>query len=164
MPGGIAPPAGSGERERIADRHVRHRHPVQPPAQPLREVAHPVLLAAGVADRRRASGAGIVIAALGVTGVLAHAERTAPLGPFDAAALFGGLALYLAGHLFFKWRMHDALSVPRLVTVCVLLAALPGAAFLPPLAGLAGLVAILVALIAVETAGGRRRRRDLRRT
>jgi hypothetical protein len=43
-----------------------------------------------------------------------------------------------------------ALSVPRLVTVGVLLLALP-AAFLPPLLGLVGLVLLLGVLIGLET-------------
>jgi hypothetical protein len=41
--------------------------------------------------------------------------------------------------------------VPRLVTVGVLLLALPAAAFLPPLVGLAGLLLLLGVLIGVET-------------
>jgi hypothetical protein len=36
--------------------------------------------------------------------------------------------------------MHNALSLPRLVATGVLLAAMPAAAVLPPLVGLAGLV------------------------
>jgi len=95
--------------------------------------------------------AGIVVGAVGVRGVLAHAGGGAPLGLFNAAALYGGFALYLAGHLFFKQRMYAALSVPRLVTAGVLLLALPAAAFLPPLVGLAALVLVLGALIVVET-------------
>jgi hypothetical protein len=47
--------------------------------------------------------------------------------------------------------MYSALSVGRLVTVGVLLLALPAAALLPPLVGLAGLVLILGVLIALET-------------
>lgn len=48
--------------------------------------------------------------------------------------------------------MYAALSVPRLVTVGVLpLLALPAAAFLPPLVGLAELGLVLVVLIGVET-------------
>ena len=35
-----------------------------------------------------------------------------PLGAFYALPLFGGFALYLAGHLLFKRRMHNALSLP----------------------------------------------------
>ena len=106
--------------------------------------------------------AGIVLAALGVEGVLAHADETKALGGFSAAALFGGVALYLAGELVFKQRLHGTLSLPRLVAIGVLLAALPAAAVLPPLVGLAGLVIILAALIVVETTRYAQTRRDLR--
>jgi low temperature requirement protein LtrA len=40
--------------------------------------------------------AGIVLAALGIEGVLAHAGDSEPLGAFYALPLFGGVALYLA--------------------------------------------------------------------
>src|SRR5215211_1669364 len=92
-----------------------------------------------------------IVGAVGVEGVLAHAGDGEPLGLFYAAALYGGFVLYLVGHLLFKQRMHAALSVARLVTVGVLLLALPAAAFLPPLVGLAGLVLDLGVLIVVET-------------
>ena len=108
--------------------------------------------------------AGIVLAALGVEGVLAHAGEREPLGAFYALALFGGVMLYLAGQLLFKRRMHNTLSLPRLVTIGVLLAALPAAVVLPPLAGLAGLVVILAALIVVETTLYAQARRNLRDT
>jgi hypothetical protein len=39
--------------------------------------------------------AGIVLAALGVEGVVAHAGEREPLGVFYALPLFGGVALYL---------------------------------------------------------------------
>jgi low temperature requirement protein LtrA len=105
--------------------------------------------------------AGIVLAALGAEGVLAHAGDGEPLGAFYALPLFGGLALHLAGHLLFEHRMHRALNLPRLVAACVLLAALPAAVVLPPLAGLAGAVAVLGALIVVETTRDARVRRSL---
>jgi hypothetical protein len=54
-------------------------------------------------------------------------------------SLFGGVALYLGGQLLFKRRIHNLLSLPRLVAICVLLAALPAAAVLPSLVGLTGL-------------------------
>jgi low temperature requirement protein LtrA len=95
--------------------------------------------------------AGIIVGAVGVEGVLAHAGDGEPLGLFYAAALYGGFALYLAGHLLFKQRMYAALSVPRVLTVGVLLLALPAATFLPPLVGLLGLVLLLGVLIGVET-------------
>lgn len=103
-----------------------------------------------------------MLAALGVEGVLAHTGEREPLGTFYALALFGGVMLYLAGQLFFKRRMHNTLSLPRLVTIGVLLAALPAAAVLPPLAGLAGVVVILAALIVVETTLYAQTRRTLR--
>jgi low temperature requirement protein LtrA len=106
--------------------------------------------------------AGIVLAALGVEGVLAHAEETEPLGGFYGAVLLGGVALYLAGELLFKQRMHSTLSLPRLVAIGVLLAALPAAIALPPLVGLAGSVLILAALIVVETTRYAQTRRSLR--
>ena len=106
--------------------------------------------------------AGIVLAALGVEGVLAHADEAEPLGAFYASALFGGVALYLAGYVLFKQRMHSLLSLPRLVAICVLLAALPAAVFLPPLVGLAGLVVILAALVIFETTHYAQTRRSLR--
>jgi low temperature requirement protein LtrA len=106
--------------------------------------------------------AGIVLAALGIEGVLAHAGDSKPLGSFYALPLFGGVALYLAGQLLFKRRMHNVLSLPRLVATCVLLAALPAAVVLPPLIGLAGLVLILAALVMVETIRYGQTRRSLR--
>jgi hypothetical protein len=83
------------------------------------------------------------------------------LGAF-ALPLFDGVALYVAGQLLFKRRMHNALSVPRLVATGVLLAALPAAVVAPPLAGLAGLVLILAALIVVEATRDAQVRRSLR--
>ncbi|HYJ73327.1 MAG TPA: low temperature requirement protein A, partial [Actinomycetota bacterium] len=106
--------------------------------------------------------AGIVLAALGVEGVLAHAGEREPLGAFYALALVGGVTLYLAGQLLFKRRMHNTLSLPRLVTIGVLVAALPAAVVLPPLVGLAGVVVILAALIVVETTRYAQARRNLR--
>jgi low temperature requirement protein LtrA len=108
--------------------------------------------------------AGIVLAALGIEDVLAHAGEREPLGAFYALALFGGVALYLAGQLLFKRRMHDALSLPRLVATGVLVVALPAAVLVPPLVGLAGLVLILAALIVVETTRYAQIRRSLRGT
>ncbi|GIM90050.1 low temperature requirement protein A [Paractinoplanes toevensis] len=95
--------------------------------------------------------AGIVLTALGVEGVVAHAAEFAPLGLYYALPLFGGPTLYLAGHLLFEHRMHRTLSLPRLVTAGVLLAAAPVAVRLPPTAALAALVLVLTVLITGET-------------
>ena len=60
--------------------------------------------------------------------------------------------------------MHNALSLPRLGAIGVLLAAMPGAVVLPPLVGLTGLVVILASLIVVETIRYPQIRRSLRGT
>ena len=95
--------------------------------------------------------AGIIVAAIGVEGVLAHAGDSAGLGAFYAVPLYGGTALYLAGHLFFKRRVLGSTSWERPVALAALLLALPLAIVLPPLAALAGIVLILGTLIAVES-------------
>ena len=58
--------------------------------------------------------------------------------------------------------MHGALSLPRSVAIGLLLVALPAAAVLPGLVGLAGLVLILAALIVVEITRYAQDRRNLR--
>jgi low temperature requirement protein LtrA len=92
-----------------------------------------------------------------------HAGEREPLGGFYAAALFGGCAVYLAGHLLFKHRMHNSVSVPRLLAVGAFLAVFPAAAFGPPLAALASAILILIALVGVETTRHGHLRRSLRR-
>jgi low temperature requirement protein LtrA len=96
--------------------------------------------------------AGIILTALGVEGILAHAGGTKHASAFDATALLGGVALYLTGQLIFKNRLHYPLNRPRLIAALLLLAATPAGAALPPLAVLAGLVLILAVLIGIEAA------------
>ncbi|MBQ1092693.1 low temperature requirement protein A [Streptomyces sp. B93] len=106
--------------------------------------------------------AGIVLTALGIEGVLEHSEDGKGLGGFYGTALCGGTALYLAGLLAFKSLTGIGLSVPRLVAVLVLLALIPAAAALPPLAGLGCVALVLTALIVVEGVRYADVRRDLR--
>ena len=106
--------------------------------------------------------AGIVLAAVGVEGVLAHAVDSKPLGVFSASALLGGIAVYVAGNLVLSNRVHRQLSVVRLVAVGLLLACVPAAALLPPLAGLALASLVLTSLVAVETIRYAETRRSLR--
>ncbi|MDP9442859.1 MAG: low temperature requirement protein A [Actinomycetota bacterium] len=80
-----------------------------------------------------------------------RAGESQPLGGFYVLALFGGFALYLAGHLFFKHHLHSALSRPRLITLALLLAILPVGAVLRPLAALVAVVLILGGLVGFET-------------
>jgi low temperature requirement protein LtrA len=67
--------------------------------------------------------AGIVLVALGVKKTLAHVDE--PLEPIPAVALFGGIALYYAGHLGFRLRNVRTLNRPRLVALLVCLALIP---------------------------------------
>jgi len=108
--------------------------------------------------------AGIIIAAIGVEGVLAHAGDSKGLGAFYAVPLYGGLALYLAGHLFFKRRVLGSPSRERTLALAALLLTLPAATALPPLAALAGVVLILGALITVESVRYADQRRGVRTT
>ena len=63
----------------------------------------------------------------------------------------GGSRSTSAGHLLFKQRMYAALSVPRLVTVGVLLLALPGGGVLATARRAGGAGAPPGVLIGVET-------------
>ncbi|MFI7392061.1 low temperature requirement protein A [Streptomyces tendae] len=95
--------------------------------------------------------AGIVVTALGIEGVVAHADDGKALGDFYAWALCGGAALYLAGVLLFGRIMLGMWGGFRLAALCLLLAVIPAAASLPPVAALAGVVVILGATAAAET-------------
>ena len=106
--------------------------------------------------------AGIVLAAVGVEEVLAHAGDGDALGGFPAAALAGGLALYLAGHLAFKRRMHGTLNAGRIVASLALVASIPACAALPPLAALALVLVVLAGLVATESVLYAEKRRMLR--
>jgi low temperature requirement protein LtrA len=67
--------------------------------------------------------AGIVLVAFGLKTTLAHVGD--PLGRVPAAALLGGVALYFAAHLAFRYRNVRSLSVRRLVLVVAVLALIP---------------------------------------
>ncbi len=93
--------------------------------------------------------AGIVLVALGLKKTLEHVDE--PLKLVPAAALVGGLAVYLLAHVAFRLRNVHTLSVRRLVTAVVLLALLPVAVELPALAALGLATAVMCVLIAYET-------------
>ena len=57
--------------------------------------------------------AGIVLVALGVKKTLQHVDD--PLKLVPAAALFGGMALYYAGHVAFRLRNVDSVNRQRRV-------------------------------------------------
>jgi low temperature requirement protein LtrA len=67
--------------------------------------------------------AGIVLLSLGLKKTLAHVDE--PLETVPAVALFGGIALYYAGHIGFRLRNVRTLNRPRLVALVVCLALIP---------------------------------------
>ena len=92
--------------------------------------------------------AGIVLVALGAKKTLA--DFGDPLGTVPAAALVGGVALYLLAHIAFRLRNVRTLNRQRLVVAIACLALIPLAARIPALAALGVLAALTSGLIAFE--------------
>jgi low temperature requirement protein LtrA len=92
--------------------------------------------------------AGIELFALGVEQVVGHVDEA--LVTEAAAVLFGGVALYLLGHVAFRLRIAHSVNRARLLAAAVLLAAIPIGTEVDSLAALALVTAIVVALIAYE--------------
>jgi len=92
--------------------------------------------------------AGIVLLALGMKKSLEHVGD--PLHTVPAAALLGGVAVYLLAHVAFRWRIVHRFSSQRLVCALVLLALVPLAIEVPALATMAIVAALLAALIVYE--------------
>ena len=107
---------------------------------------------------------GIVISALGVEGVIAHATEHEALGLFGASALFGGPALYLAGHALFWKRVGGTWKLWRLIGGSLLLALLPLGAQLHPLLALGIVSLVTVAVAATETKRYSGKRAEIRET
>ncbi|MDH6282416.1 low temperature requirement protein A [Prescottella agglutinans] len=111
---------------------------------------------------------GIVLLSLGLKKILYyvadgnHHRLTDPLQGWPLVALYVGAALYLAALVYFKWSGVGAFSIPRTVTVVVLLALIPLAWHLPALATLGLLTAVLLALITYETIAFAEHRRRIR--
>jgi low temperature requirement protein LtrA len=93
--------------------------------------------------------AGIVLAALGLKETL-HAVDDR-LGTVLGFALLGGVALYLLGHVAFRFRQIRTVNRQRLGLGLVLLALLPLASEISALALLALVTALLAAMIVYET-------------
>ena len=105
--------------------------------------------------------AGIVLVALGVKKTTGHVD--VPLETAPAVALFGGVALYLAGHVGFRLRMVGNVHRPRLIAALVCLALIPLGTEVDALVALALAAAVASAVIAYEAihyAESRRRIRD----
>jgi low temperature requirement protein LtrA len=93
--------------------------------------------------------AGIVMVALGLKKTIGHFGD--PLDTVPAFALLGGLALYLLGHVAFRYRHIHTINRQRLLLSIVLLALVPAATAIPSLVTLAIANVLLWALIAYET-------------
>lgn len=108
---------------------------------------------------------GVIMMSLGlkkvigdVAGVDGH-TLAAPVRGVPLAALYGGVALYLLGHVGFSHQMTGRVSVERIVLIVTLLALIPAVSFLPAWSSLGVLTVVLVVMIGVET----HRRREFRR-
>jgi low temperature requirement protein LtrA len=86
-----------------------------------------------------------------------------PLTTIPSVALFGGVALYYAGHLGFRLRNVGTLNRPRLVALVVCLALIPLGTEVDAIVALALAAAVTSAVIAFEAiryADARRRVRQ----
>jgi len=92
--------------------------------------------------------AGIALLAVGLKRTLAHVDD--PLKLVPAFALLGGTALYLLGHVAFRWRNIHTLSVRRLVCAVALLGLIGASGAISALSLLAAMTALLVAMIVYE--------------
>ena len=104
--------------------------------------------------------AGIILMALGVKKTLGDVDE--PLETVPAVALFGGMALYLAAHVAFRWRTAHTLVRERLVAVLVSLALIPVATEVDSLVALGIAAALGALLIAYESSRYREIRRRTR--
>jgi low temperature requirement protein LtrA len=106
--------------------------------------------------------AGIILIALAIKKTVEHVDE--PLKLVPATALFGGMALYYAGHIAFRLRNIGSLNRQRLVAALVCLALIPLAVEVDALVALAIAAAISAALVAYEAlrfAEARRRMRSV---
>jgi len=104
--------------------------------------------------------AGIILTALGVKKTIGDVDE--PLKLVPAAALCGGVAVYLLGHVAIRLRSVRSLNRQRLVAAIVALALIPLAVEVDALVALAMMTALMVALVAYEALRFRERRAELR--
>jgi low temperature requirement protein LtrA len=92
--------------------------------------------------------AGIVFFAVGARVSVEHIDE--PLVPLAALALTGGVALFYAAEVAYRWRDHHQLTVDRLLTAAASLLVFPAAISVPAVVSLAVLTAIGVLRLAWE--------------
>jgi low temperature requirement protein LtrA len=93
--------------------------------------------------------AGVVLAAFGIKKALGHVDE--PLALVPAVALAGGVGLYLLAHVAFKRRVMGTWSAQRIVAAVVIIALIPLWHEVDALIALAGVTALVAALILYET-------------
>ena len=104
--------------------------------------------------------AGIVLLALGVKKTLQHVDE--PLKLVPAVALFGGIALYYAGHVGFRLRNLGSVNRVRLTALLVALALIPLAVEVDALIALALAAGLTCAVIVYEAIHFREARHRIR--
>ncbi|MDQ3874404.1 MAG: low temperature requirement protein A, partial [Actinomycetota bacterium] len=92
--------------------------------------------------------AGIVLVALGIKKTLGHLSD--PLATVPAVALGAGVAVYLLGHVGFRYRNTHTLHRFRFAVALACLTAIPVATEVSAFAGLAVVTALMVVVIARE--------------
>jgi low temperature requirement protein LtrA len=93
--------------------------------------------------------AGIVLVALGLKKTIGHFDGH--LDTVPAFALLGGVALYLLGHVAFRYRHVRTINRQRLLLAVVLLILVPVATEIPAIAAVAIANLLLWAMIVYET-------------
>ncbi|WP_446216027.1 low temperature requirement protein A [Micromonospora sp. IBHARD004] len=112
--------------------------------------------------------AGIILLALGFKKVLSyvgddsHHRLTDPLHGLGLLALYGGVILYLLGHLGFRLRNMGSVNWPRVAAAGLLVVLLPVADHLPALAALGLLALVCAGMVAAEVVLFGEARRALR--
>ncbi len=104
--------------------------------------------------------AGIVLVALGVKKVVKHVDE--PLELVPAVALFGGIALYYAGHVGFRLRKLGSVNRVRLTALVVALALIPVGHEVDALVAMALAAALTSTVIAYEAVHFREARDRIR--
>lgn len=113
---------------------------------------------------------GIVLLALGLKKVLEYVGDTEhhhlddPLKGIGLIALYGGVVLYLLGHVGFKRRTMHQWSGSRLITAALVVIAVPLVLDVPALGQLAVLTALLTALVIFESFRYAQERDELKHT
>jgi low temperature requirement protein LtrA len=104
---------------------------------------------------------GIVFIALGVRQTIADVEH--PLSVIPAAAICGGVAVYLLGLFAFRLRVTGTVLAARLVAAALACAATPIALMVPSIVTVAIVSSVLIGLVAYETLRPDRFRLEVKR-